>query len=176
MAVFNRLDKPVFLKEESEVKYYILKLKELYDKAEGDLKCKIEKELKIATLGEVGEKNIAFELKNSNIPMYVLHDINLEIDGLTAQIDYIVVTRKATFIIECKNLVGNIEIDSQGNFIRTYKFNGKYIKEGIYSPITQNQRHLEEIKRIGKEIRAKNSVNIIINFIVIITEFFCSLE
>lgn len=151
MALFNRLDKPIFLKEESEVKHYILKLKELYDKAEGDLKYKIEKELKIATLGEVGEKNIAFELKNSNIPMYILHDITLEIDDLTAQIDYIVVTRKATFIIECKNLVGNIEMDSQGNFIRRYNLNGKYIKEGIYSPITQNQRHLEVIKRLGKE-------------------------
>lgn len=154
MALFNKLDKPIFLKEESELKYYILKLNELYNKAEGYLKSKIEKEIKIATLGEVGENNIAFELKNSNIPMYVLHDVNLEIDGLTAQIDYIVITRKATFIIECKNLIGNIEIDSQGNFIRTYKFEGKYIKEGIYSPITQNQRHLEVLKRLAKESKS----------------------
>lgn len=151
MALFNKLDKPIFLKEENELKYYILKLQELYSRAEGDLKYKVEKELKIASLGEFGEKNIAFELKNSNIPMYVLHDINLEIDGLSAQIDYIVVTRKTTFIIECKNLIGNIEIDSQGNFIRTYNFNGRYIKEGIYSPITQNQRHLDILKRLGKE-------------------------
>ena len=150
MALFNKLDKPIFLKEESEIKYYILKLKELYSKAEGDLKNKLEREIKIASLGEIGENNIAFELKNSNIPMYVLHDINLEIDGLSAQIDYIVVTRKIIFIIECKNLVGNIEIDSQGNFIRTYNFNGRFIKEGIYSPITQNQRHLEVMKRLGK--------------------------
>lgn len=157
MALFNKLDKPVFLKEESELRYYILKLNELYDKAEGEPKNKIEKEMKIATLGEIGENNIAFELKNSSIPMYVIHDINLEIDGVAAQIDYIVVTRKTTFIIECKNLIGNIEIDSNGNFIRTYKLNGKYIKEGIYSPITQNQRHLEVLKRLAKE----NKSNII---------------
>lgn len=37
MALFNKLDKLIFLKEESEIKYYILKLKELYSKAEGDL-------------------------------------------------------------------------------------------------------------------------------------------
>lgn len=150
MALFNKLDRPIFLKEESELKYYILKLKELYDKCEGDLKCKLEREIKIASLGEIGENNIAFELKHSNIPMYVLRDINLEVDGLSAQIDYIIITRKVTFIVECKNLIGNIEIDSQGNFIRTYKFNGKFIKEGIYSPITQNQRHLDVIKRLGK--------------------------
>ena len=46
-----------------------------------------------------GEKNIAFELKNSGIPMYILHDIYLESDDLSAQIDYIVVTRKVVFII-----------------------------------------------------------------------------
>lgn len=154
MALFNKLEKPIFLKEESELRYYILKLTELYDRAEGELKDKIEKEIKIATLGEIGERNIAFELKNSNIPMYVLHDINLEIDGLTAQIDYIVITRKATFIIECKNLIGNIEIDSNGNFIRTYKLNNRYIKEGIYSPITQNQRHLEVLKKLAKESKS----------------------
>lgn len=154
MALFNKLERPVFLKEESELKYYILKLNELYDRAEGELKNKIEKEIKIATLGEIGEKNIAFELKNSNIPMYVLHDINLEIDGLTAQIDYIVITRKVTFIIECKNLIGNIEIDSNRNFIRTYKLNNRYIKEGVYSPITQNQRHLEVLKKLTKESKS----------------------
>ena len=75
MVLFNKLDKPIFLKEESELKYYILKLNELYNKTEGELRSKIEKEIKIATLGEVGESNIAFELKNSHIPMYVLRDM-----------------------------------------------------------------------------------------------------
>lgn len=154
MALFNKLDKPIFLKEESEVKYYISKLKELHSRAPEGVKGKIEKELKIATLGELGENNIAFELKNSGIPMYILHDICLESEELSAQIDYIVVTRKVIFIIECKNLIGNIEINSQGNFIRTYNFNGRFIKEGIYSPITQNERHLEVLKRIKKESKS----------------------
>lgn len=154
MALFNKLDKPIFLKEESEAKYYISKLKELHSRAPEHLKGKIEKELKIATLGEFGEKNIAFELKNSGMPMYILHDICLETSDLSAQVDYIVVTRKVIFIIECKNLIGNIEINSQGNFIRTYNLNGKFIKEGIYSPITQNERHLEVLKRIKKESKS----------------------
>ncbi|MDB1944462.1 NERD domain-containing protein [Clostridium tertium] len=154
MALFNKLDKPIFLKEESEAKYYISKLQELHSRAPEGLKGRIEKELKIATLGELGENNIAFELKNSGIPMYILHDIGLETNELSAQIDYIVVTRKVIFIIECKNLIGNIEINSQGNFIRTYSFNGKFIKEGIYSPITQNERHLEVLKRIKKESKS----------------------
>lgn len=102
-------------------------------------------------MGEIGENSIAFELKNSGMPMYVMHDIHFEIGGLSAQIDYIVVTRKVTFIIECKNLIGNIDIDNSGNFIRSYNLNGKHIKEGIYSPITQNQRHLEILRQIIKD-------------------------
>ena len=80
--------------------------------------------------------------------MVVLHDICLETeDGLNAQIDYLVLTPKVNFVIECKNLFGNVEIDSKGNFIRTTEYRGKKIKEGIYSPITQNERHLNVLKR-----------------------------
>jgi Superfamily II DNA helicase len=151
MALFNKLDKPVFLKEDSDVTEYISKLKSLQEKAAGEVRERIEQEIKISTSGEFGENNIAFELKNSGMPMYILRDIHFEIDDLIAQIDFIVVTRKIVFVIECKNLIGNIEIDNGGNFIREYEYKRKRIREGIYSPITQNQRHLEVIKRIKKE-------------------------
>lgn len=58
------------------------------------------------------------------------------------------VTKKICFIIECKNLYGNIEISNAGDFVRTTEFVGKKKKEGIYSPITQNQRHIELLKKI----------------------------
>ncbi len=154
MALFDKFDKPVFLKEESDVTDYILTLKSLQNKATGKVRERIDREIKIASIGEFGENNIAFELKHSGMPMYILRDIHLETGDLTAQIDYIVVTRKIIFVIECKNLIGNIEIDNEGNFIRDYEFNRKRIREGIYSPITQNQRHLTVIKQIKKE---KNS-------------------
>lgn len=51
-------------------------------------------------------------------------------------------------MIECKNLFGKIEINNNGDFIRTLEFDGKQRKEGIYSPITQNQRHIELMKKI----------------------------
>ena len=58
------------------------------------------------------------------------------------------------FVIECKNLIGDIEIDNQGNFIRTYEMFGKKIKEGVYSPITQNQRHLEILKKVRMDSKS----------------------
>lgn len=49
--------------------------------------------------------------------MYVLQDIYIETeDGRGAQIDFIVITEKITFFIECKNLVGNIDVDSKRKF------------------------------------------------------------
>ena len=48
-------------------------------------------------------------------------------------------------MIECKNLVGDIEVNSNGDFIRKLTYGRRVIKNGIYSPITQNRRHLERV-------------------------------
>ncbi|WP_115028269.1 nuclease-related domain-containing protein [Acetobacterium bakii] len=157
MALFNKLNTPVFLKEVSDTTQYINRLKELQDRATGKVKDDIAREINLANYGEIGEKNIAFELKNSGMPMYIIHDLRLEFEELSAQIDYVVVTRKLVFLIECKNLFGNIDVDNQGNFVRKYSWNGRTIKEGVYSPITQNQRHLDVLKQM-KRADKKNAI------------------
>lgn len=157
MGLFTKKIGPVFLKENSDAEVYIEKLKLLQEKAQGPMKQEIEKQIAYAQYGLIGESNIAFELKNSDIDMYILHDIYLECDYLSAQIDYIIITRKRAYVIECKNLIGNIEVNNRGEFTRTYELLGKKIKEGIYSPITQNQRHLNVIKATG----LKSKTNII---------------
>lgn len=124
------------------------KLKELEPLLNPEGQAIIRQDIKNLEYGIAGEKNIAFELRNSHMPMYILHDIYLEDRVLNAQIDYLVFMKKICFVIECKNLYGNIEINSRGEFIRITGFNGKKNREGIYSPITQNQRHLELIKKI----------------------------
>lgn len=147
MGLFGGIG-PVFLKENSDTSEFIEKMEILSKKTTGDLKKEIELQIKLASYGEMGEKNIAFELKNSGIDMYILHDIYLEFEDLSAQIDFLVITKRHLYVIECKNLIGNIEIDNNGNFIRSFDAFGKKIKEGIYSPITQNERHLNVIKNI----------------------------
>ena len=148
MALFQKKIGPVFLKETSDAEEFIQRMTTLSTRAEGQLKQDIEREIKLASYGLIGEKNIAFELKHSDMDMYILHDLYFEANGKTAQIDYILVTRKAVYIIECKNLIGNIEIDNAGNFVRSYELQGKRVKEGIYSPVTQNERHMLVIKEL----------------------------
>lgn len=100
----------------------------------------------------LGEKNIYYELKNSHMPILILHDLYLEHNGLKAQVDYVVIDQRFILVIECKNMVGDIEITSSGDFIRYFKgTSGKvYKKEGMYSPIVQNERHTELILDILK--------------------------
>ena len=151
MGLFSKPE-IVILKESSDAKIYLEKLEEILPKAKGDLKDRIQKEIAITKAGIAGEENILFELKNSGMDMVVLHDIYIETqDGRGAQIDFIVFAACGVFLIECKNLVGNIEIDSKGNFIRTIEYGGKNHREGIYSPITQNERHLSVLVDRRKE-------------------------
>lgn len=151
MGLFSEAE-VIILKETSDAETYLKKLEELLPRAKKDIKEKIQKEIAITRAGIVGEENILFELKNSNMDMVVLRDIYIETkDGLGAQIDFIVVTSKVNFVIECKNLFGNIEIDSKGNFIRTMEYGGRKYKEGIYSPITQNERHMTVLKECKAE-------------------------
>ncbi len=162
MGLFNKMKEPIFLKENSNAEEQIEKLKEIEPLLNPEGQMIIRQDIKCLESGIAGEKNIAFELKNSHMPMYILHDIYLENGDLSAQIDYLVFTKKLCFVIECKNLYGDIEINSSGDFIRTMDFGGKKKKEGIYSPITQNQRHLE----LMKKIRVDNRSNALTKFMV----------
>ena len=138
MGIFSKPE-VIILKESNSAKEYLELLEELLPKASEEIKSKIEKEIIIIKAGIAGENNILFELKNSNMDMYVLQDIYI--------------TEKIIFFIECKNLVGNIDIDSKGNFVRTVTYGRKKYKEGIYSPITQNERHMEIVKESKLENR-----------------------
>lgn len=145
MGLFDIFRDTIFLKEDSDLEKQINELKEIRDKVKD--KDKIDKDIRLLELGLQGEKEIAFELKNANIGMYVLHDITLTFEDLKAQIDYVIVTKGSVYLIECKNLIGNITVDNKGQFSREFVVNGRKIKEGIYSPYTQAQRHKEIIKK-----------------------------
>lgn len=144
----NQIKEPMFIKAESDAQRQLEVLQSLLPHADRETKTQIENDIKLLNMGIVGENNIAFELKNSHLPILVLHDLNLRFEGLSAQIDFLVLMRKGMVVIECKNLFGNLEINSNGDFIRVLDFNGKIRKEGIYSPITQNVRHLELFRRL----------------------------
>ena len=142
------LKKPDFYKADSGGGGELERLQQLHATAPDRVKPQIERDMKLLAYGIVGEESVAFELNNSYLPIIVLHDLRLEHEGLSAQIDYLIITTKFCLIVECKNLFGNLEVNSRGEFIRELTFNGARKKEGIYSPVTQNVRHMEMIKAL----------------------------
>jgi hypothetical protein len=84
MGLFNTLDEPVFLKTEGDLIPYIEKLEKLEEKAKGETRKEIQQQIKIAQYGEAGEKQIAYELKNSDMPMYIIRDLHLAYKEVTA--------------------------------------------------------------------------------------------
>ena len=145
MSFFEKFQRTVFVKDDSELEEKLNSLKAIRDKVVE--KDEIEKEIKISELGLIGEKRIEYELKCANIGMYVLHDVNVVVDELTAQVDWVVITPAYCYLIECKNLIGNVTVNSQGEFRRYYQYKGKKIAEAIYSPYRQAVRHKEIWKK-----------------------------
>lgn len=148
-----RFKDTIFYKESSDLedKYNALKkLNQEYPNNEDILT-----ELYIVKKGLDGENEISYQLKKSSIGMYVLRDIKIKYEDLTAQIDYVIITPVYTYYVECKNLVGNIIVNEKGDFIREYNINGKNIKKGIYSPLRQVEAQREVIRKIWESNASK---------------------
>lgn len=141
-----RFKDTVFLKTSNDLQERfnaLQKLNEEYPNNE-----EILSELFIIKKGLDGEDEISYQLKKANIGMYVLRDIKLKYEDLTAQIDYVVITPYYTYYIECKNMVGNITVTDKGDFIRELIIKGKKIKKGMYSPLRQVEQQREVVRKI----------------------------
>ncbi|MDU0205831.1 NERD domain-containing protein [Paenibacillus sp. MAH-36] len=190
MSLLNKLfgqkraiQSPIFVKDFTKENYQLIALNELFNKVvEGEQKDNIERDIKLLKYGIDGENNVFFELKNSFLPVLCLHDVRLEYEDYVAQLDFVVISNKFTCILETKKLSGNISIDSDGNFVRTLKNKfGKDYKEGIYSPVTQNKRHVDILKHVlSKELKINNmpilSLVVMANPKTIIKKYKCPAE
>ena len=160
MPLFDFFKDTIFLKENSDLQDRydaLMKLKTEYPKCE-----ELYEELYIVKKGLEGENEIKYQLSKSNLGLYVLRDINIECEGLKAQIDYVVLTKMYCYFIECKNLVGNITVNENGDFIREYNINNRKIKKGMYSPLRQVEAQRDVYKKIWNNRLSSNKV---LNFI-----------
>ncbi len=158
MRLFDKIKSCQILKKGSNAENEILELKEILDTCPESEKNNIKQSIRNLEYGIKGENNILFELKNSRIPMLVLQDLYLEYDWISAQleyekisaqIDFLILTRNKHYIIESKNMYGDVIITDNGEFYRKRK--GKSHK--IYSPITQCERHVDLVRKIRYDAR-----------------------
>lgn len=146
IAYSLRFRDTVFYKEKSDLKNQFDALEKLNKEYPGN--DELLNELYIVKKGLAGEDEISYQIKKANIGMYVLRDMKFKYGDMTAQIDYIVITPAYTYFIECKNLIGNITVNAQGDFIREYTVNGRKIRKGMYSPLRQVEAQREVFRKI----------------------------
>ncbi len=144
-------------------------------KSKENLDEETTKKIKLFQYGVDGEKKVLYELMNSDIGMYILHDINICFHNQEAQIDFLIMTEKSVYVLECKQLYGNITIDNKGNFIRELEWKGRKNKEGMYNPLTQCERHISLLKKICyskyntlEKLLYKNRMNTLFTPIVVL--------
>lgn len=139
--LMKSISKPTFLKDFNRETEELIKLNEsLKNTTDEEEKKKLLNQINLQRYVIDGLGKVYFELTNSPIPFYGLHNIRLEDGTSSANVDFLLVTHQFCCIVKCKSLQGNIEIDSYGNFYRWMRKNEKWYKEGIYSPIEQNRR------------------------------------
>lgn len=149
---------PEFYKDFESENKQLYELEELHSKVKSEKRNVIKRDITYLKIGLEGERAVSYELKNSFIPMICLHDIRIENAGYIAQMDYILITEYYIMVLETKKLNGDIVINEAGEFIRKFKTKeGRvYKQEGMYSPISQNERHiriLDNFLKANKIIR-----------------------
>ena len=148
-----RFKDTIFYKETSDLEDKCKALKRLNEEYPNN--DELLNELYMVKKGLEGENEIAYQLKKANIGMCVLRDVKVKYQDLTAQIDYIIITPIYTYLVECKNLIGNITVTEKGDFIREYTINGKKIKKGMYSPLRQVEAQREVLRKIWESRASK---------------------
>ena len=86
--------------------------------------------------GHKQEQDVAFHLRRAfgdSEQIRVIHDLVIEHGGERAQIDHLVIHPYGFIIIESKSIVGEVTVNAEGEWSRSYKGNWT----GIPSPIRQ---------------------------------------
>lgn len=119
------------------------------------------------------EEKIAESLKYwLNDDYLILHNINLYKEGRTAEVNHIVISPKAIFILETKIFATNINVNQYGEWTRLfYDDHGRIIKEGMPSPIEENRKNLVVMQDFLEEVKDrffKDNINVPIIPIVVL--------
>ncbi len=119
----------------------------------------IKQELSKLETGLIGEKETAyfidFNLKDSE-NYIIIHDLRLEIDGLTAQIDHLLINKAIGIILlETKNTKAEVTINDDGTMLYKYGKNKSYNQA---NPLEQSKRHELVLEKILDKYNMKLNI------------------
>jgi hypothetical protein len=113
-------------------------------------KSLIQKDFNILQSGLEAEKQnayyIDFYLKDNN-NLLVLHDIRIEHNGRSAQIDHILISRFGIELLESKSFKGELTINEDGSL----KVSNSNKVQAYPNPLEQSRRHAKVVEELVKD-------------------------
>jgi hypothetical protein len=109
-------------------------------------------------IGDLGEFKIGVQLRQFSKENRYLNDLliaNPRSKTGYAQIDHVLITPYAVFVIETKNYKGNVRGKRED---KTWRVNGKF---NMYNPLRQNRTHINALKRVIAEYKDIKFVSLI---------------
>ena len=104
----------------------------------------IKKDAAIRYKGYIGEQKVDYHLERLTLPNTIAHDIYIKTEQQNFQIDTLILTQRAIYIIEIKNYTGTITFDTNlQQFIRKHDTK----EEGFHDPITQAEMTQHQLQQ-----------------------------
>lgn len=103
--------------------------------------------------GYDAERKVAYYLKmafGDNPNLLILNDLRVEFeDGITAQMDHLMIHQHGIIIIESKSVAGKLQVQDDGQWVRWYSQGaGKDRSIGMPNPIKQARLQGQTLKRV----------------------------
>ncbi len=143
-VIFEKTKNELFAQNE------IIELKKLLDPIlEDERQDKIKNRIQNCDRGYKGEKKVRKKLKNCKGDMFVIYglyfDFQINNYYVNTQIDYLLITQKNFYILECKDWKNDIGIDKFQNF---YLIFPSEPSKRIASPFEQLGRQVETVRKL----------------------------
>lgn len=127
----------------------------------------LRKQLRNEVIGLVAEKQVAYHLTTyfrDSDEIFVYNNFAFQDDQFKRQIDHLVFSRRAFYLIESKSIAGTIWVNGEGEFHRQYGRNKKSIKSPIEQVKTQETAFINLLKAnkeklLGKVLCMQKSFN-----------------
>ena len=124
------------------------------------------KDLSIRKAGMKGEAESAYLIDfhfAASANWAVIHDLRLEHNGRTAQIDHLLINRwMECYVLESKHFNSGIKITEDGEFMRWNDY--KHTFEGMSSPLLQNERHITVLRDVMNTLALPTRLGLRITF------------
>lgn len=156
----------MLIKQIDDHQQELAQLELLTKSADRDTAKHAAKDLAMRRAGIKGEAESAYLIDfhyAASANWAVIHDLRLEHNGRTAQIDHLLINRwMECYVLESKHFNSGIKITEDGEFMRWNDY--KHTFEGMSSPLLQNDRHITVLSDIMKTLELPTRLGLRITF------------